>query len=337
MLNLADLTIDVVRSLVVIVVLLTMMAYMTWFERRVISRLQARIGPNKVGWEGLLQPLADGIKLAFKQAITPSGVDKPLYLLAPVISVVAAIVAFAVIPVGPTYNIFGRQIDFWLADLNVGILFVLAMSSLGAYGIVLAGYASNSKYSLLGGLRAAAQLISYELALGLSLIGILMLTSSLRLPAIIDNQAGTWFGFIPRWHIFVQPIAFFIYLLAAIAETNRAPFDLVEAEQELVGGFHTEYTGLRFALFFMAEYINMVTVSALAATIFMGGWRGPFIGGPWWLLVKISIIMTLYVLLRATLPRLRYDQLMRLGWRVLLPLAIFNIALTAVGIVLVEG
>ena len=323
------------KSLVILVFLLTVFAYMTLYERRLLGRVQVRHGPNRVGPGGMLQPLADGVKLAFKQAITPRGVDKPLYLLAPVISVVAAIVAFAVIPVGPTYNIFGRQIDFWLADLNVGILFVLAMSSLGAYGIVLAGYASNSKYSLLGGLRAAAQLISYELALGLSLIGILMLTSSLRLPAIIDNQAGTWFGFIPRWHIFVQPIAFFIYLLAAIAETNRAPFDLVEAEQELVGGFHTEYTGLRFALFFMAEYINMVTVSALAATIFMGGWRGPFIGGPWWLLVKISIIMTLYVLLRATLPRLRYDQLMRLGWRVLLPLALFNIALTAVGIVLV--
>ena len=325
---------SLLKSFIILGFLLTMFAYMTLYERRLLGRVQVRHGPNRVGPGGMLQPLADGIKLAFKQAITPRGVDKPLYLLAPAISVVAAIVAFAVIPVGPTYNIFGRQIDFWLADLNVGILFVLAMSSLGAYGIVLAGYASNSKYSLLGGLRAAAQLISYELALGLSLIGILMLSSSLRLPAIIDNQAGTWFGFIPRWHIFVQPIAFFIYLLAAIAETNRAPFDLVEAEQELVGGFHTEYTGLRFALFFMAEYINMVTVSALAATIFMGGWRGPFIGGPWWLLVKISIIMTLYVLLRATLPRLRYDQLMRLGWRVLLPLALFNIALTAVDIVL---
>ncbi len=326
---------SLVKSFIILGFLLTMFAYMTLYERRLLGRVQVRHGPNRVGPGGMLQPLADGIKLAFKQAITPRGVDKPLYLLAPVISVVAAIVAFAVIPVGPTYNIFGRRIDFWLADLNVGILFVLAMSSLGAYGIVLAGYASNSKYSLLGGLRAAAQLISYELALGLSLIGILMLSSSLRLPAIIDNQAGTWLGFIPRWHIFVQPIAFFIFLLSAIAETNRAPFDLVEAEQELVGGFHTEYTGLRFALFFMAEYINMVTVSALAATIFMGGWRGPFIGGPWWLLVKISIIMTLYVLLRATLPRLRYDQLMRLGWRVLLPLALFNIALTAIGIVLV--
>ena len=325
---------SLVKSFIILGFLLTMFAYMTLYERRMLGRVQVRYGPNRVGPGGMLQPLADGIKLAFKQAITPREVDKPLYLLAPVISVVAAVLAFAVIPVGPTYNIFGRRVDFWLADLNVGVLFVLAMSSLGAYGIVLAGYASNSKYSLLGGLRAAAQLISYELALGLSLIGILMLTGSLRLPAIIDNQAGAWLGFIPRWHIFVQPIAFFIFLLSAIAETNRAPFDLVEAEQELVGGFHTEYTGLRFALFFMAEYISMVTVSALAATLFLGGWRGPFIGGPWWLFVKISVILTIYVLLRATLPRLRYDQLMRLGWRVLLPLALFNIALTAIGIVL---
>ena len=238
---------SLVKSFIILGFLLTMFAHMTLYERRLVGRVQVRYGPNRVGPGGLLQPLADGVKLAFKQAITPRGVDKPLYLLAPVISVVAAILAFAVIPVGPAYNIFGRRVDFWLADLNVGILFVLAMSSLGAYGIVLAGYASNSKYSLLGGLRAAAQLISYELALGLSLIGILMLTGSLRLPAIIDNQAGAWFGFIPRWHIFVQPIAFVIYLISAIAETNRAPFDLVEAEQELVGGYHTEYTGLRFA------------------------------------------------------------------------------------------
>lgn len=323
-----DIVEAVIKSGIIIVLLLTAFAYMTLYERRVLGRVQVRNGPNRVGPAGLLQPVADGVKLAFKQAITPRGVDKPLYLLAPAISVVTALSAFAVIPVGPTYNIFGRAIPFRLADFNVGLLFVLAMSSLGAYGIVLAGYASNNKYSLLGGLRAAAQLISYELSLGLSLVGVLMLTGSLSLNSIVNYQSR---GF---WLILVQPIGFVIYLISAIAETNRAPFDLVEAEQELVGGYHTEYTGLRFALFFMAEYINMVTVSALAATLFLGGWRGPFdlLNGPWWLLVKIVLILTLYVLLRATLPRLRYDQLMRLGWRWLLPIALLNVVLTAIGI-----
>jgi NADH-quinone oxidoreductase subunit H len=327
-----DIVEAVIKSLIIIVLLLTAFAYMTLYERRILGRVQVRYGPNRVGPGGLLQPVADGVKLAFKQAITPRGVDKPLYLLAPAISVVTALSAFAVIPVGPTYNIFGREIPFHLADFNVGLLFILAMSSLGAYGIVLAGYASNNKYSLLGGLRAAAQLISYELALSLSLVGVLMLTGSLSLNSIVNYQAH---GF---WLILVQPIAFVIYLISAIAETNRAPFDLVEAEQELVGGYHTEYTGLRFALFFMAEYINMVTVSALAATLFLGGWRGPFdlLNGPWWLLVKIVIILTVYVLLRATLPRLRYDQLMRLGWRWLLPIALLNVVLTAIGITIFQ-
>ena len=323
----------VVKSVIIIVALLTAFAYMTLYERRILGRIQVRNGPNRVGPAGLLQPVADGVKLAFKQAITPRGVDKPLYLLAPAISVVTALSAFAVIPVGPTYNIFGRAIPFHLADFNVGLLFVLAMSSLGAYGIVLAGYASNNKYSLLGGLRAAAQLISYELSLGLSLVGILMLSGSLSLTTIVDSQSrGLWF-------IILQPIAFVIFLISAIAETNRAPFDLVEAEQELVGGYHTEYTGLRFALFFMAEYINMVTVSALVATLFLGGWRGPFdlLSGPWWLLIKIIAVLTFYVVLRATLPRLRYDQLMRLGWHWLLPIALLNVVLTAIGITLFGG
>ncbi|MGN6561670.1 MAG: NADH-quinone oxidoreductase subunit NuoH [Thermomicrobiales bacterium] len=330
----ADLIIQaIIKSIIIIIALLTAFAYMTLYERRVLGRIQARYGPNRVGPAGLFQPLADGVKLAFKQAITPRGVDKPLYLLAPAISVITALVAFAVIPVGPSYNLFGHQVNFWLADFNIGLLNILAMSSLGVYGIVLAGYSSNSKYSLLGGLRSAAQLISYELALGLSLIGVLMLTGSLSLTDIVNHQGGFW-GIIPRWHIIVQPLGFIIYLISAIAETNRAPFDLVEAEQELVGGYHTEYTGLRFALFFMAEYINMVTVSALATTLFLGGWRGPIAGGPWWFLIKVLIILTIYVVLRATLPRLRYDQLMRLGWRYLLPLALFNVVITAVGVTL---
>ncbi len=322
----------VVKSLIIIVALLTAFAYMTLYERRVLGRIQVRSGPNRTGPAGLLQPVADGVKLAFKQAITPRGVDKPLYLLAPAISVITALSAFAVIPVGPTYNIFGRPIPFHLADFNVGLLFVLAMSSLGVYGIVLAGYASNNKYSLLGGLRAAAQLISYELALSLSLVGVLMISGSLSLTSIVEGQARG------LWYILVQPLAFIIFLISAIAETNRAPFDLVEAEQELVGGYHTEYTGLRFALFFMAEYINMVTVSAIAATLFLGGWHGPFglLSGPWWLLIKILVILTLYVVLRATLPRLRYDQLMRLGWQWLLPIALLNVVLTAIGITLLQ-
>lgn len=320
----------VVKSVIIIIALLTAFAYMTLYERRILGRIQVRKGPNRVGPAGLLQPVADGVKLAFKQAITPRGVDKPLYFLAPAISVVAALSAFAVIPVGPTYNIFGRAIPFRLADFNVGLLFVLAMSSLGVYGIVLAGYSSNNKYSLLGGLRAAAQLISYELSLGLSLVGILMLSGSLSLTAIVDSQAKG------LWYILLQPIAFVIFVISAIAETNRAPFDLVEAEQELVGGYHTEYTGLRFALFFMAEYINMVTVGALVATLFLGGWRGPFdiLSGPWWLLIKIVAVLTVYVVIRATLPRLRYDQLMRLGWHWLLPIALLNVVLTAIGITL---
>ncbi|MFN8516735.1 MAG: NADH-quinone oxidoreductase subunit NuoH [Thermomicrobiales bacterium] len=324
----------IIKSLIIIVLLLTAFAYMTLYERRLVGRIQARFGPNRVGPGGFLQPVADGVKLAFKQSIIPRAVDLPLYLLAPAISVVTALVSFAVIPVGPSnVNIFGRQINIYLADFNVGLLFVLAMSSLGAYGIVLAGYSSNNKYSLLGGLRAAAQLISYELALGLSLIGVLMLSGSLSLTDIVNGQKN---GF---WYILVQPIGFVIYLISAIAETNRAPFDLVEAEQELVGGYHTEYTGLRFALFFMAEYINMVTVSALAATLFLGGWRGPFdlLGGPWWLLIKVLFFLSLYIVLRATLPRLRYDQLMRLGWRYLLPIALFNVVITAIGIAIYEA
>lgn len=324
----------VLKSAIILIFLLTAFAYLTLYERKLVARVQVRYGPNRVGPGGMLQPLADGIKLIFKQAITPRGVDKPLYLLAPAVSVIAAVVTFAVIPVGPSYNIFGRRVDFWLADPSIGLLFVLATSSIGVYGIVLAGYASSSKYSLLGGLRAAAQLISYELSLGLALVSVLLLTGSLSLNDILNHQAGFWFGFIPRWHILVQPVAFAIYMISAIAETNRAPFDLVEAEQELVGGYHTEYTGMRFALFFMAEYINMVTVSAVAATVFLGGWRGPLLGGPWWLLLKVAALLSLYILIRATLPRLRYDQLMRLGWRFLLPLALLNIVVTAFGVVL---
>ena len=317
---------------IVLGVLLTSMAYLTWAERKVLARMQDRLGPTRTGPFGLLQPLADGIKLLAKEDVVPANADRYMFLFAPLIPFITAFASFAVVPFGletiPIPFSGGQRLSLFVADVNIGILYILAMTGMGVYGIVLGGYASGNRYSLLGGLRSAAQVISYEVILGLALMGCFILTGTLSLRGITAWQQEN------VWLVVVQAPAFVIYLIAAIAETNRAPFDLVEAEQELVGGFHTEYTGLRFALFFMAEYINMVTVSALAATIFMGGWRGPFIGGPWWLLVKISIIMTLYVLLRATLPRLRYDQLMRLGWRVLLPLALFNIALTAVGIVL---
>lgn len=315
----------IVKSLIIILFLLTAFAYMTLYERRLVGRIQARYGPNRVGPGGFLQPVADGVKLAFKQSIIPRSVDLPLYILAPAISVVTALAAFAVIPVGPRVNIFGREINFWLADFNVGLLFVLAMSSLGAYGIVLGGYSSNNKYSLLGGLRAAAQLVSYELSLGLALIGVVMLSGSLNLVDIVNGQRN---GF---WYILVQPIGFVIYLISAIAETNRAPFDLPEAESELVAGFMTEYSGFRYSLYFLGEYVAMLVISATAAIVFLGGPAGPILPGPIWLLLKVAGFIFLYIWLRATLPRFRYDQLMGMAWKLLLPLVLVSIFVTALG------
>ena len=331
MLNLADLTIDVVRSLVVIVVLLTMMAYMTWFERRLIAWFQVRMGPNKVGPSGLLQPLADAIKLFFKEDIRPRSADRLLYPLAPAIALFAAISAFAVVPIGPTVNIAGWAVPLQIADVPVGVLYLLAASSLGVYGLVLGGWSSGSKYSLLGGLRAAAQVVSYELILGISLVGVILVSGTLSLGEIVQNQAQS------VWYILLQPVGFVLFLIAAVAETNRAPFDLPEAEQELVAGYHTEYSGMRFAMYFIAEYVAMITVSAVAATLFFGGWSMPFLPtwlqGPWWLFVKMLFFLFLYVWLRAALPRLRYDQLMRLSWGVLLPIGLLNIVVTAIVVV----
>ncbi len=324
----AELTIDVVRSLVIILALMTGMAYMTWFERRVISRLQVRIGPNKVGWFGLLQPLADAIKLFFKEDVVPSTADRLLYPIAPAIALFAALAAFAVVPLGPTISAGGLEIPLQVADLPVGLLYLLAASSLGVYGLVIGGWSSGSKYSLLGGLRAAAQLVSYELILGLSLVGVVIVSGSLSLGQIVEAQARS----VP--FILLQPVGFVLFMIAAIAETNRAPFDLPEAETELVAGYHTEYGGMRFAMFFIAEYVNMITVSAVASTIFLGGWWAPFFPGPHWLFIKMLLFLFLYVWLRATLPRLRYDQLMRLSWGVLLPLGLVNIAVTALVVVL---
>ncbi len=326
---------SLVMSVVILGGLLTGFAYMTLIERRVLARMQVRSGPNRVGLNGSFQPLADGIKLLLKEDIVPTQADKPVFTLAPIISVVVALAAFAVIPFGSEFNIFGWVIPLRLADVNVGILYIFAVTGLGVYGIVLAGWSSANKYSLLGGVRSTAQVISYELAMGMAIIGVLILSNSLSLNGIVHHQEGTWFGFIPRWNIFVQPLAFVIYLISAIAEVNRAPFDLPEAEQELVAGYHIEYSSMRFAMFFMAEYINMITVSAIAATLFLGGWSGPnILGGLPWFFIKISVFLFLFIWLRATLPRLRYDRLMKLGWYVLLPLALLNLVATAVVVVL---
>jgi NADH-quinone oxidoreductase subunit H len=326
------------KALLVLITLLTAFAYLTWLERRLISRFQVRVGPNRVGPFGLLQPLADGIKLFLKEDFMPAGADRVLYFLAPGLSMLTAFVAFSVIPFGPPQvQLYGVPL-FQIADPNAGILFVLAITSLGLYGIILGGWASNSKYPLLGALRSSAQLISYELGVGLTLVSVILLSGTLQLPRIVEQQSGTWFGFLPSWNIFVVPVgplAFFLLLIGATAETNRAPFDLPEAEHELTAGYHTEYGGMKFAAFFVAEYVNLVTASAVAVTLFFGGWDGPFVDqipllGPLWFAVKVFVFVFFFIWLRATLPRVRYDQLMDLGWKLLIPLALFNLALTAV-------
>lgn len=329
---------SIVMAAIIAFALVTGFAYMTLIERKVVARMQVRYGPNRVGPFGMLQPLADGIKLALKEDIVPTQADRPVFTLAPMISLVVALSAFAVIPFGNAINIFGLNIPLRLADVNVGILYIFGVSELGVYGIVLAGWASNNKYALLGGVRSSAQVISYSLALGMAVVGVLVLTGSLSMNDIVVHQQGTWFGFLPRWNIFVQPLGFVLYVLAAIAEVNRAPFDLPEAEQELVAGYHVEYSSMRFAMFFMAEYINMITVSAIATTLFLGGWDAPwgflgFIGGLPWFFIKISLFMFLFIWLRATLPRLRYDRLMKLGWHWLLPLGLLNLVVTSIVVV----
>jgi len=313
-------------------VVLTATAYTVWFERVALGRIQRRPGPNRVGPFGLMQLAADGVKLAFKESFVPAQTDKVIYVVAPTIAVAAAFLAWAVIPIGLWDNV-----QYWIADLNIGVLLIFAFSSLNVYAIVLGGYSSNSKYSLLGGLRSAAQLISYEMALGLSLVPTFMIVGSLRLRDIAEYSVhwGWYNGPIPL--ILLTPIGFVIYLMAAVAETNRAPFDLPEAEQELVGGFLTEYSGLKFVMYYLAEYVNMITVSALAALIFFGGWHLWFIW-PWFaFLLKVVLFLFLYIWLRGTFPRLRYDMLMRLGWKVLLPLAIANVIVTGIVVVAVQG
>lgn len=388
------------KIIVLLFLLVTSLAYLTWFERKVVAHIQTRWGPYRVGPHGLLQPLADGVKFLFKEDVTPAGADKFVYFLAPFLSLSLAITSIAVIPFGPReFTLFGQPTRLAITDLNIGLLVLFAITSMGVYGVALAGWSSNSKYPLLGGLRSAAQMVSYELALTMSVVGVLLLAGTFNLTEIITSQQGFHWGFLPRWNLFAGPmpqvIGFFCFFTAAVAETNRAPFDLAEAESELVAGFHTEYASFKFAMFFMAEYASMITVSCLATILFFGGWLSPFpqtgafawthyipaaasaasglglvihgmrygtipgrivlpaLGsilcglaglllrsgiqnlaqGPFWFLLKVAVFLFIYVWARATLPRLRYDQLMAIGWKLLLPLAILNVVITSLAIV----
>ena len=355
--------IAVIKIALVVFVMLTAVAYTTLLERKLVARIQNRWGPTRVGPFGLLQPLADGVKFILKEDMVPDSVHKGLYILAPMLALAMSLVAIAVIPFGTDITVAGIKIPFQitgiagaggLSDINIGLLIILGATSIGVYGVALAGWSSNSKYSLLGSLRASAQMISYELALGLSLVGVLLLAGTLSLRGIVDSQVDPciapwlghcehpWFGlswlrWFPRWYIFPQFIAFFIYLMAAFAETNRIPFDLPEAETELVAGYHTEYSAMKFAMFFMAEYVNMFTVGCLATLLFFGGWHGPLFGPPLlqaflpvlYFAAKVLFFIFLYIWIRGTLPRFRYDQLMAFGWKFLLPLAIANIIVTS--------
>ena len=317
-------------------------AYLTLLERKVIAFMQVRLGPMRVGPHGLLQPIADGLKLMLKEDIVPARADRWIFTLAPVITLVPAFIVFAVIPFGPTIDIFGRKVGLFITDINIGALYVMAISSIGILGIILGGWASNSKYPLLGALRSAAQMVSYEVALGFSIMGVLMMSGTLSLVGIVEAQRDSGW-----WYVFLNPLGFILFFICGVAETNRAPFDLPEAESELVAGFHTEYSGFRFSLFFLAEYAAMIVISSMAVTLFWGGWLRPFpsvavlgfldyIPGVAWFALKVLIFLYSYLWFRASWPRYRYDQLMKVGWQVLLPLAIANLIVTAV-LVLVFG
>ena len=388
------------KIVVLLFVLLTALAYLTWFERKVVAHIQARWGPYRVGPHGLLQPLADGVKFLFKEDVTPAGADKFAYFLAPFLALSLAITSIAVIPFGPKeFSVFGQSTPLSITNLNIGLLVLFAITSMGVYGVALAGWSSNSKYPLLGGLRSSAQMVSYELALTMSVVGVILMAGTFNLSEIVNAQQGFHWGFVPRWNLigwpFPQVLGFLLFFTSAVAETNRAPFDLAEAESELVAGFHTEYASFKFAMFFMAEYASMITVSCLATILFFGGWLSPFpqtpiwawthyipaaafaaaglalivhgvryitmfgrvvlpvlglalcglgvlcgqpgmldfVQGPFWFLLKIAIFLFIYVWVRGTLPRFRYDQLMGFGWKLLLPLSIVNVVLTSLAIV----
>jgi NADH-quinone oxidoreductase subunit H len=391
------------KVVILLFVMLTALAYLTWFERKVVAHIQTRWGPYRVGPHGLLQPLADGVKFLFKEDVTPAGADKFAYFLAPFLALSLAITSIAVIPFGPKgLTMFGQPTPTGITNLNIGLLILFAITSMGVYGVALAGWSSNSKYPLLGGLRSSAQMISYELALTMSVVGVILMAGTFNLSEIVTAQQGFYWGFVPRWNLIGSPmpqvLGFLLFFVAAVAETNRAPFDLAEAESELVAGFHTEYSSFKFAMFFMAEYASMITVSCLATILFFGGWLSPFpqtrlfawshfipaaafaaaglvlivhgiryltifgkivlpvlgtalcgvgvfcgqpgviefIQGPFWFLLKIAVFLFIYVWVRGTLPRFRYDQLMNFGWKVLLPLSIVNVLLTSLLIVLTQ-
>jgi NADH-quinone oxidoreductase subunit H len=391
------------KVVILLFVMLTALAYLTWFERKVVAHIQARWGPYRVGPHGLLQPLADGVKFLFKEDVTPAAADKFAYFLAPFLALSLAITSIAVIPFGPKgLTMFGQPTPTGITNLNIGLLILFAITSMGVYGVALAGWSSNSKYPLLGGLRSSAQMISYELALTMSVVGVILMAGTFNLSEIVTAQQGFHWGFLPRWNLIGSPmpqvLGFFLFFISAVAETNRAPFDLAEAESELVAGFHTEYASFKFAMFFMAEYASMITVSCLATILFFGGWLSPFpqtslfawthfipaavfamaglalivhgvryltmfgrivlpvlgvvlsglgvfcgqpgvidfIQGPFWFLLKIAVFLFIYVWVRGTLPRFRYDQLMNFGWKLLLPLSILNVVITSLAIVLTQ-
>ncbi len=326
--------IPAIKSLLLVVVLLTGFAYLSYIERKLVARFQVRYGPNRAGPFGLLQPISDALKMVFKEEIVPVHVDRVVYVLAPALAVIPALVIWAVIPVsGASFTLFGQTITPYVADVNVGLLYILAIASLGTYGIVLAGWSSNNKYSLLGALRTSSQMLSYELPMGITLVSVLLIAGSLSLVDIVRAQRVVWF-------VILQPIGFIIYFICGLAEAGRSPFDLPETENELVSGFATEYGGIKFALFFMGEYIHMITVSALASHFFLGGWNGPFVDqipilGLVYFVIKVAVVIFLIVWVRASLPRVRYDQLMGFCWKFLLPLSLLNLAVTAVVVMLV--
>ncbi len=326
----------IIKSIILIGVLLTGFAYLTFYERKALARIQVRVGPNRAGPGGWLQPIADAIKLIFKEELIPDKADKVIFVLAPILTVIPALTILAVVPVGSSLNLFGRIIPMHITDINVGVLYIISVTSISIYGIVLAGWASNNKYAMMGGLRSSAQMISYELALGLAFVGPIMLAGSMSILDIVQKQGEI------GWFVIYQPLGFVIFLIATLAEVNRSPFDMPEAEQELTAGYHVEYSGMKFALFFMAEYIKMIAVSVIAASLFLGGFRGPWIDvapwlGPIWLFLKVFILLFGMIWVRATLPRFRYDRLMAFGWKIMLPAALLNVFLTGVVMVLVLG
>ena len=321
-----------IKSILLVLILLGGFAYLTFYERRALARIQNRIGPNRAGPWGILQPIADAIKLIFKEELVPAKSDKLLFFLAPIITLVPALVITAVVPWGPTLHLFGRDITLYIADVNVGVLYIMSVASIAVYGIVLAGWSSNNKYAMLGGLRSTAQMISYEIALGLTFVVAILLANSARMTEIVEAQKNAWF-------VLLQPVGTVIFIIATLAEVNRAPFDMPEAEQELTAGYHTEYSGMKFALFMLTEYTKMIVVSVLAATLYLGGYDIPFVSNEGWLgpvalFVKVLLLMYGIIWVRATTPRFRYDKLMAFGWKILLPVALFSVFLTALLVIL---